>query len=150
MTIYQSKHVACLLPYVIRTVVLTYNFSISIPILALRDVFIQNSKDSKFSSPYSHKPEPNVVNADCSSSEQDRQCTYNVQSRRVRATTVAVQTKYVLHILSVCLQTQLYSVQFACAMLSYVACPALQYFPTLSLTKCYDFRKAVLNTKCVF
>ena len=39
--------------------------------------------------------------------------------------------------------------QCACAILSYVACPSLQYFPTLS-HKRYDFRKKkLLNTKCV-
>ena len=34
---------------------------------------------------------------------QDRQCTYNVTLRRFRATIVAVEKQYVLHILSVCL-----------------------------------------------
>ena len=34
---------------------------------------------------------------------QDRQCTYNVTMRRVRATVVAVERQYVLLILSVCL-----------------------------------------------
>jgi len=41
--------------------------------------------------------------------------------------------------------------QCACAILSSVPCPALQYFPTLS-HKRHDFRgeKKLLNTKCVF
>jgi len=38
--------------------------------------------------------------------------------------------------------------QFACAILSSVACPALQYFSTLS-PKRYDFREKLLNTKHV-
>ena len=39
--------------------------------------------------------------------------------------------------------------QCACALLSTVACPAIQYFSTLSHTW-HDFRKKLLNTKCVF
>ena len=35
--------------------------------------------------------------------QQDNQSTYNVSSRRVLATTVAVENKLILHILSVCL-----------------------------------------------
>jgi len=35
--------------------------------------------------------------------EQARQCTYNVTSRRVRATVVVAEKQYLLHILSVCL-----------------------------------------------
>ena len=39
--------------------------------------------------------------------------------------------------------------QFACAVLSYVVCPALQYFPTCR--KRHDFRYKILpNIKCVF
>jgi hypothetical protein len=38
--------------------------------------------------------------------------------------------------------------QCACAILSFVACPALQYFSTLSHER-HDFRKKK-NTKCVF
>jgi len=36
------------------------------------------------------------------SDEQERQCTYNVTMRRVRATIVAVERQLVLHIVSVC------------------------------------------------
>jgi hypothetical protein len=39
--------------------------------------------------------------------------------------------------------------QFAWAILSSVACPALQYFSTLS-DKRHDFRKTLLNMECVF
>ena len=35
--------------------------------------------------------------------EQDRQCTYNVNVRRVPAAVVAVEKREVLHIVSVCL-----------------------------------------------
>ena len=35
--------------------------------------------------------------------EQDRQCTYNVTPRRVRATLVTVEMQYVLHVLNMCL-----------------------------------------------
>ena len=39
----------------------------------------------------------------CSETRQDRQCTYNVTLRGVRATIVAVEKKWVLHNLSVCI-----------------------------------------------
>jgi len=39
--------------------------------------------------------------------------------------------------------------QCACAILSSVACPALQYFSTLS-HKWHEFQKELLNVKCVF
>ena len=41
------------------------------------------------------------------------------------------------------------SMQCACAILSSVACPALQYFSTLC-HKRRDFRKSLPNTNCVF
>jgi len=34
--------------------------------------------------------------------KEDRQCTYNITLRRVRATNVAVEKQWVLHSLSVC------------------------------------------------
>ena len=72
---------------------------------------------------------PNVI---ILQAEQGRQCTYKVTLRRVRVTAVDVEEQQLLHILGVCLQPFLSSVQCACAILSYVACPALQYFSTLS------------------
>ena len=39
--------------------------------------------------------------------------------------------------------------QWVCAILSYVACPALQYFSTFSHER-HDLKKKLLNTKCVF
>ena len=41
------------------------------------------------------------------------------------------------------------SMQNACALLSFVAFPAVQYFSTLS-HKRHDFRKRLLYIKCVF
>ena len=35
--------------------------------------------------------------------EQDKQCTYNVTLRHIHETIVAVEKKYVLHILNLCL-----------------------------------------------
>jgi hypothetical protein len=63
--------------------------------------------------------------------KQDRQCTYNVTLWRVRAYIVAVEKQEVWRILSACLSPSLSSMQSAGAILSYVACPALQYFSTL-------------------
>ena len=57
---------------------------------------------------------------------------------RTGATIVAVEKQCLLHILIVCLQPLVSSMQFACAVLSSVACPALQYFSTLS-HKRHDF-----------
>ena len=82
--------------------------------------------------------------------KQDRQRMYSVTLRRVRATTVAVEKQEVWRILSVCLSPSLSSMQRACAILSYVACPALQYFSTLS-HKRHGFRgKKLLNIKMCF
>jgi len=79
-----------------------------------------------------------------------RNCTYKVTMRRVRETLVRVRrNKYYTSRMCVC------SLRYpACnahaPILSSVACPALQYFPTLS-HKRHDFRKEkLLNTKCVF
>jgi hypothetical protein len=71
--------------------------------------------------------------------QQETQCTCNVTGRRVRAIIVTVEEQLVLHNLSVCLQPQVSIIQCACAILPSVACPALQYFPTLS-HKRQDFR----------
>jgi hypothetical protein len=74
--------------------------------------------------------------------KQDRQCTSNAKLRFVRATIFAVEKQLLLHILS------------AFGGLRYPAhnahaCPALQYLSTLS-HKLQDFRKMLLNIKCVF
>jgi hypothetical protein len=82
--------------------------------------------------------------------EQDRQCTYIVTLRRVRATIVAVE-KQVLHNLSVCICSLRYpACKCAWPVQLSVACPALQCFSALS-HKRHDFRKKILlRTQCVF
>jgi len=70
-------------------------------------------------------------------SKEDRQCTYNVTLRRVRATIVAA--KKAISITS-CDCMFISSMQCACAMLSSVAWTAVQYFAHY-LKKRYDFRK---------
>jgi hypothetical protein len=81
--------------------------------------------------------------------KKDRQCTYHLSCRRVRATIVAVGKQWVMHNLSVCVCSLRYP---ACKdILSSVACSALQYFYTLShLNDTILGGKKLLNTKCVF
>ena len=81
----------------------------------------------------------------------DKHCAYNVTLRRVHATVVVVGEQYTLHILSVCLQPLVPSVKCACAILSSMACPALQYYLcTLCLKRHYfGKKKKLLHTKCV-
>jgi hypothetical protein len=75
--------------------------------------------------------------------KQDMQCTYNVR------TIVAVEKQLMLHILSLCLEPKVSSMQCACTILSFVACPALHTFSTLS-HKQHDFPKNVTEYKmCV-
>jgi hypothetical protein len=79
--------------------------------------------------------------------------TYNVTPRSIRTTIVSVEKQQVLHILlhilSVCLYPYHLRTQCACAILSFVACPALQNFPTLS-HKWHDFFKTLLVIKYAF
>jgi hypothetical protein len=73
----------------------------------------------------------------------------NVTSGRVRAAIVAMEKQKILHLLRVHLQPYLSSMQRACAVLSNVARPAVQYFFTWS-DKRYDIRKKkVLKTSFV-
>jgi len=60
-------------------------------------------------------------------SKQDRQYTCNITLRRLLATTVAMEEQYVLDILCVYVCPDV-SFQHACAILSSVVCPAVQYF----------------------
>ena len=82
--------------------------------------------------------------------DQDRQCTYNVTfeerkcNRCCSGKAISTTQSECVHLLP-----QVCSMQCACALLSTVACPAIQYFSTLSHTW-HDFRKKLLNTKCVF
>ena len=67
-------------------------------------------------------------------------------------TTVAVEKQKVLRILSVCVSVALvipHAMRMRCTIFSSVACPATQYFSALS-QKWQDFRRNVLNIKCVF
>ena len=79
-------------------------------------------------------------------SEQGRQFSCNVIPRSIRVTIVAVEKQYVLHILSMCLQPQVHSMQCASAIFLSVACPAVQNVSTLS-HKRYDFRQDVTEHK---
>jgi len=68
---------------------------------------------------------------------------------KIVTTTVAVEKQLMLHILNVCLEPSVSSMQCACTILSFVACPTLQYFPTLS-HKQHDFPKNITEYKiCV-
>jgi len=75
---------------------------------------------------------------------------YDVTLRRVRALVVVVEEQDTLHILGVCLQPLVPSVKYACAILSSMACPALQYSLSTLSHKRHDFRKKVTEHKmCV-
>jgi hypothetical protein len=82
---------------------------------------------------------------------QDRQFTYNVTLRHVRATIFAVEKA--ISITCVCVRVFValgIQHEMPCGVLSSVACPALQCFSTL-YRKGNDFRKKkLLNTKFVF
>ena len=83
---------------------------------------------------------------------QNRQCTDNVKLRRtVRTATVAVENQWKCYTFWECVcNLRSPSMQCACAILSHVACPALQHFSTLS-HKRHDFRGGeLLNIICVF
>jgi len=80
--------------------------------------------------------------------KEGRQRTRNLIFGRVRATIFAEETRKVLYILRV---RQVSSMQFACAVLLPVACPALPIFSHFISQK-HNFRgkKWLLNMKCVF
>ena len=76
-------------------------------------------------------------------SEQGRQFSCNVIPRSIRVTIVAVEKQYVLHILSMCLQPQVHSMQCARGTFSSVACPALQQFPHYVINETIFGRKNI-------
>ena len=62
--------------------------------------------------------------------EQDKQCTYNVTLRRVRATIVVVEKQWVLHILSVCISSLSYPARNAHAPYCHLwPAPLYKVFP---------------------
>jgi hypothetical protein len=75
---------------------------------------------------------------------------YNVILCRLRVTIIAVDKQYVLHILSVCVQSIViqYAMRIRRVILLSMACPAVQYFCTFSNRR-YDFRKKILNLEFV-
>ena len=75
----------------------------------------------------------NHISLSYSQNEQDRQCTYNVIFRRVPATIVALEKKWVLQNLCVHLKTSISSMQCACAILSSVACSSSSSFSSTTL-----------------
>ena len=79
---------------------------------------------------------------------QNSQYRYNVILRRVHAGIFAVEEQYILFILSVYLQPQVYNMQCAYAILSSAACPTQQNLSTSSYKR-KDFRKNVTEHKNV-
>jgi hypothetical protein len=63
-----------------------------------------------------------------SSTKQDKQCTYNVTVRRVRAAIVALEEQRSLHNLSVCVCSLSYPACNARTPYCYVACPHSKTF----------------------
>jgi len=81
---------------------------------------------------------------------QDRQCTYNVKLRRVRATIVALEKQWVQHNPSMCICSVRYPACNAIAPYCHLwPAPTLKYFSTIS-HKQHDLKKKLLNTKYVF
>ena len=82
--------------------------------------------------------------------KQDRQCACNVIVGRVLATIVAMEKQQVLHIVSVYLQRYVSSMQCGCAILSFMAWPAVPYFfPNFLISGTIIRKKELLNIKCV-
>ena len=87
-----------------------------------------------------------VISIIAQRTKQDRQCTYNVTLRRVRATTVAVEKQQMLHKLSVCICSLCQPARempMRSIILSFVVCTAVLYFSTLSPKRLY-FKKKII------
>jgi hypothetical protein len=80
---------------------------------------------------------------------QNRQWRYNAALRRVRVTIFRVKKQMIVTYYDCVSVAYLSSMQSACALLPSVACPALQYFSTLS-HKRHGIREKVIEHKmCV-
>jgi hypothetical protein len=78
--------------------------------------------------------------------KQDRQCTNNPTLRCVRATIVAVERQYLLHILSLCL-----GIQHAMHMRHFIIWPAWLYniFPHCLIKARFSLKKSYNHEMCV-
>jgi hypothetical protein len=83
------------------------------------------------------------------SEKQERQCTYNVTSRHIHLTIVAVEKQLVLNILSGCLSTCLIYVECKEHVLYYIVICGLFDPPSLLNSTIFGEKK-LLNIKCVF
>ena len=83
--------------------------------------------------------------------EQHRQCVYDIKTRRVRATNVAVEKQWILHSLSVCICSLRYPACNAHAPYCHLwPAPLYNIFFTFSHKRLEFRKKKLLNIKCVF
>jgi hypothetical protein len=84
--------------------------------------------------------------------KQEKQCRYNVTLRRVRATIVAVVKQWVLHDLSVCVCSLMYTACNAHAPYRHLGlAPLYNIFPHYLINgKIFGGKKKLLNKQCVF
>ena len=82
--------------------------------------------------------------------KQDRQCTYNVTSRRARATIITVEKQWVLHSMSVCICSLRYPARKAHAPCNLWPTPLYYIFPHYLTNGTIFEKKKILNIKGVF